>query len=227
MAEWVLVQAQGALVEAGLRLARVLAAIHVRRGSARLAIAGGSALAALETARTQAGNACWRGLQVTWTDERCVPFAHPDSNRGEAFRRGLLSAQDPVGDLLPLFLDGEDPAQACTRAQRELASRFSGGLDAVLLGLGEDGHIASLFPGHAWLGPPHLAQLVADSPKPPSCRITLSLSLLASAEYVVLVAFGASKREALRRLAKGDSALPAVSLPRLIVITDQEGLREG
>jgi 6-phosphogluconolactonase len=192
-----------------------------RQGTVRLAVAGGSALAALGALRGVLDPGVWSRLRLTWVDERCVPRADPDSNRGAAYRDGRLDPDRPPALELPLFLDGETPAAACARVAAGLAGPFQGGLDALLLGLGEDGHIASLFPGRPWAAAPD-AFPVLDSPKPPPRRITLALPLLATARTAVLVAAGPAKGPALARLAAGDPALPATALASLTVVTDLE-----
>lgn len=183
----------------------------------RLAVSGGSALAVLGLVRRTLGPR-WRQVRLVWVDERRVPFNEQASNRGEAYRRGCLDTADPPALELPLFLDGETGPGACLRVAEHLGRTFDGGLDAVLLGLGEDGHSASLFPGRPW--PAALVHPVEDSPKPPPARITLGLGLLASAPVAVLLALGEAKAPALRRLLKGDPALPASALPDLTVVTD-------
>lgn len=192
-----------------------------RRGAARLAVAGGSAAGALGRLRRGLRPGVWGRVLLTWVDERCVPFADPQSNRGAAYGDGHLDPADPPGLELPLYLDGETPPEACARVAARLGGAFQGGLDVLLLGMGEDGHIASLFPGRPFGrtgGPPVFA--VPDSPKPPCRRITLSLSLLAAAPDAVLVAAGAGKRAALARLAAGDPDLPGSALQGLKVISD-------
>jgi len=189
------------------------------RGGARLAVAGGSALAALGALRRGLGPGVWGRLRLTWVDERCVPWADPESNRGAALRAGQLDPAAPPGLELPLFQDGETPAAACARVAAGLRGPFQGGLDALLLGMGEDGHIASLFPGRP-PGPAADVFAVLDSPKPPPRRITLALPLLAAAPAAVLLALGEAKRGALERLAAGDPALPASALQGLIVVSD-------
>jgi 6-phosphogluconolactonase len=190
------------------------------QGCARLAVAGGSALAALGILRSALDPGVWSRLRLTWVDERCVPVADPQSNRGEALRAGHLDPAAPPALELPLYLDGETPEAACARVAEGLRGSFQGGLDALLLGMGEDGHLASLFPGHRWDRAPDVFP-VPDSPKPPPSRITLALPLLASAPVAVLLAAGAGKREALARLAAGDPTLPGTALGNLRVVTDQ------
>lgn len=187
----------------------------------RLAVAGGSAAGALAPLRRLLTPAEWRRLRVTWVDERRVPSHDPASNRGAAYRHGWLGPAAPVGLEIPLWLDGERPLDAVRRLERTLTGELGGALDVLLLGMGEDGHVASLFPGHAALDAEGLVALVDDSPKPPAERITLTLPLLTTARCAVLVATGAEKREALGRLRAGDLSLPVARIPRLTVVTDQ------
>ena len=100
-----------------------------------------------------------------------------------------------------------------------LTEIFDGAVDVLLLGMGEDGHVASLFPG--WSAPPGArVAFVAASPKPPPRRVTLTRSMLVNARCAILVATGEAKRSALDRLLAGDPALPAQGLPGLTVVTD-------
>ena len=202
-------------------IARALIAADLRAGHARLAIPGGSAVQVMATLLPLLPEPVRRRLRLTWVDERCVPIADPASNQGEARRAGLL----PEGaHTLPLWWDDASPAEAITRASAGLAADFAGGLDVALLGLGEDGHIASLFPGHPALASAEPVLHVVDSPKPPPGRMTLGLSVLAQAGLCVVLATGAGKRDALVRLQRADKSLPAAALARLVVFTDLEGL---
>jgi 6-phosphogluconolactonase len=209
---------------AGEHVSKALAAVLDRKSTVRLAIPGGSALAAVPRARTRLGEA-WRRVALTWVDERCVPVASDESNRGAAARLGLVSAGSWRCDgpepaiVVPLYEDGEVPERALERARSRLHLEFGNRLDVVLLGMGSDGHIASLFPGRMDPTPDRVAQ-VSDSPKPPSRRITLSRAFLATAEKVILVAAGEAKRDAIQRLSNGDAELPAQGLPGLLVVTD-------
>ena len=183
---------------------------------------GGSAAAALGTIAAGMPDGVWARTSLTWVDERCVPVADPRSNRGAALAAGFLSPTP--GRLLPLFEDGEAPAAAVARVIAGLGALFRRGLDVTLLGMGEDGHVASLFPGHGALASVEGAAYVPDAPKPPPERITLTLDVLRTAKRTVLLATGEGKRAALERLLAGDRALPAVGLPGLVVVTDLEGL---
>lgn len=204
----------------GAEAARLLVeAIGGQGGAIRLAVAGGSAAPVLGAVRRNLGPKLWKQVRFTWVDERCVPFASPDSNRGAAYRDGHLDLLDPPERELPLYLDGETPEEACSRVETTFRTEFQGSLDVLLLGMGEDGHIASLFPGRVW--DEAAVFPVLDSPKPPAARITLGLPVLAQASLAVLLAMGKTKLEALQRLAKGDPALPATLLHHLRVITDQ------
>jgi 6-phosphogluconolactonase len=127
-----------------------------------------------------------------------------------------------VGLELPLWLDDESPLRAVERVTRSLRDAFEGRLDVLLLGLGEDGHVASLFPGHDALRATAPVVLVDDSPKPPRERITLTLPCLRTATTAVLLATGASKRIPLMQLRSGTSRSPIAEISNLTVVTDQE-----
>ncbi|MDJ0865251.1 MAG: 6-phosphogluconolactonase [Myxococcota bacterium] len=187
----------------------------------RLAIPGGSAVAALGPARARLGDA-WGAVRLTWVDERCVPAAHAESNRGAAYRTGVLDAAAPPSLELPRVCDGETGAEAVARVERALDRDLGGALDVVLLGMGEDGHVASLFPGQS-VDRGRVAHVTA-SPKPPPERITLTRAFLGTARETVLLATGESKRAALARLLAGDASLPAHGLAGLVVVTDLEGV---
>ncbi len=209
---------------AGEELVAACREVLREREHVRLAIPGGSALEASVGARRALG-ADWARVLLTWVDERCVPVSDEASNRGAARGLGLLEAETDAVDrpaparVLPLFEDGESPADAVARVERGLEDLFAGELDVLLLGMGEDGHVASLFPSRPeprGRGAAHVAQ----SPKPPSDRITLTRPLLQTARRSVLLATGEAKREALERLLRADPTLPAHGMPGLIVVTD-------
>ncbi|PCC70774.1 6-phosphogluconolactonase [Nannocystis exedens] len=199
------------------RLARAIARVDAQRGACRLAIPGGSALAVLPHVLKDLPQGTWSRVQLTWVDERCVPASEEGSNRGSFLRLGL----PPPGAALPLWTDDDaDPAVAVARYGREFLRAFAGGLDVALLGLGEDGHVASLFPGHAALQAGGAAVFVADSPKPPPRRMSLTLPVLRATPLAVMMAAGAGKRAALRRVIKREEGLPTTALAYLVIATD-------
>ncbi len=207
------------MAEAGGRLAEALRDVMYESELVRLAIPGGSALAALSVARGELG-AEFERVQLTWVDERCVDVADAESNRGAAERAGLLGAVHPPRQIVPLFLDGETQADAVARSRDELHASFDSALDVTLLGLGEDGHIASLFPGQLDRDDEATVLAVCDSPKPPARRISLGWRMLETARVCLVAAAGESKRAAVAGTLAGDARLPAVGLHGLVVISD-------
>ena len=145
------------------------------------------------------------GIEVFWADERCVPPDHAESNYALAKQRLL----DPLGIPDPLvhrILGEEPPAEAAADAERELtqickpAAGQVACLDLVILGMGEDGHVASLFPGddsEDLATALHFRSVVAV--KPPPNRVTLTYRALVAAREVWVLASGQGKAEALSR----------------------------
>jgi 6-phosphogluconolactonase len=170
-----------------------------RRGRFAFAIPGGSVaqefLPALSVAAID-----WGATDVFWTDERWVPADSPDSNFGQA--RRLLFGAGPAAAARchRIRTDGPD-TEAAAAAERELIAVAGdrGRLDLILLGVGEDGHVCSLFPGRAELEETNRFVVpVVDAPKPPPRRISLTLPVLAAADHLWIGAFGATKADAVR-----------------------------
>ncbi len=150
----------------------------------------------------------WSAVDVFWGDERCVPLDSPDSNHRLGVE-SLLETVGPVRSDHPMYRGGP-PEAAAAAYDREVAGL--GHIDLVHLGLGPDGHCASLFPGSAALDVGESGPLVVADRDPsehnPHDRITLTLPAIARAGLVVFTVAGESKREALRRVAGGED-LPA------------------
>ena len=165
----------------------------IRAGSRTLVLAGGSTprrcyelLAGLEVE--------WGRVTVLFGDERCVPASHPDSNYRMA-REALLDQVAPATvHRIPGELGPDEGAAEYARIVAGLAP-----LDVVILGIGEDGHTASLFPGAPELKAKGWAVGVRNSPKPPPERVTLTLQALRGAHQVIILATGAGKADAVAR----------------------------
>ncbi len=148
----------------------------------------------------------WEQTLVAWVDERCVPVSHPESNYGEALRAGLPLDRAAAVLHPALSLPGwpetpETAAAAYERALREAFACRPGAVpvfDAILLGLGDDGHVASLFPGEPGLAARD-SLVVAQRPAGRTPRLTLTLPVLNAARACLFLVTGPSKREILRR----------------------------
>lgn len=162
----------------------------------------------------------WDRVDVFLADERCVPYDHADSNA-----RAIDEALGKRGYTLhglPAAGSPGDRSRAYAHELGELPLAF------VLLGLGEDGHTASLFPGHGGLDANGSTVAILDAPKPPPERISLTVPRIAAAERIVLLVTGAGKAEALRRtLGRPSPEAPASLLPRdrMTVVADTDALR--
>jgi len=163
----------------------------------------------------------WSRVHVWFGDERCVPVGHEDRNDRMADETLLSHVAIPAEHIhrMPAELGPEEGARLYAD---ELADAPL--MDMLHLGLGEDGHTASLFPGHAALGDERLAIPVFDSPKPPPERVSMGLSVINVARQVVILAAGAGKQEAIARIHAGER-LPAglVLDPKWFVDRDAAG----
>ena len=177
----------------------------------------------------------WTRIEIFWIDERAVPPDHPDSNFALASTLLLAPARVPAARIHRMHGELPDLAQAARRATDDL--KLVAGdppfIDFVLAGVGEDGHVASIFPGansggvdsgSAGLQP---CLPVYDAPKPPPRRLTLSFPVLAHAGRVVVAAFGASKAAAMRAaLSERDAGTPIARLlrsaPSSLVLLDRD-----
>lgn len=179
------------------------------RGAFLLVLAGGTTPKRIYERLSQC-DAAWDKWQIYFGDERCLPPEHPERNS--------LMAKQAWLDRVPIPLVNQHPIPAELGPQQGSTdySRFVRDIDLfdlVLLGLGEDGHTASLFPEHDWGAredaPPMLA--VFDAPKPPPARISMSATRLSRARQVVFLVTGQAKRQAVQRWKHG-AALPAASI---------------
>lgn len=159
-----------------------------------LAVPGGS-VAETFFPQLVASGIPWQRVDVLWVDERAVPPDSPESNYGLATRLWLQPAGVPPRNIHRMPADEADLPRAAEEYARMLCSAAGSPpqLDYVLLGVGSDGHVASIF-GHP--GADHVTEPVTWTdlaPKPPPRRMSLSLGTLAGARRVVIAAFDASK----------------------------------
>jgi 6-phosphogluconolactonase len=230
------VDVEAAAKRAATEIARRLQSALRERGTAHLALSGGSTPA--RTYELLAGELDdWRGVELWFADERCVGPEDEESN----FRLAKETLIDAAKGLAPQSVHrmlGElGPDEGARRYEQELRAHASAQgagdeqpaqpptLDVIVLGIGPDGHVASLFPGAPTLDAEEqqLCLGVRDSPKPPPERITLTLSVLHAAQRCVLLATGASKADAVKAmLGEPSRHVPASLLRRgrLSVIVD-------
>ncbi|HQT00306.1 MAG: 6-phosphogluconolactonase [Hydrogenophilales bacterium 16-64-46] len=186
-------------------LLRQAAAAITTHGRFHLVLAGGTTPRALyaELASRHAGNDKWH---IWYGDERCLPADHPERN--SVMIEAAWLAESAIPPEQRRAIPAELGAEA---AATEYAVWLDGtpSFDLVLLGLGEDGHTASLFPGHVWTGAQVLA--VHDAPKQPPDRVSLSAERLADSQAVWFLVTGEAKREALQRWETGEK-LPAAAV---------------
>ena len=154
----------------------------------------------------------WGRLQLFWTDERCVPPDDPRSNYRMAAEELLERIPIPTGNIHRIH--GEDAPEAAARAYAaEIRSVLGNrrGFDLVLLGVGVDGHTASLFPGDDALDTVEQLAVAVHRPPPEPPRVTLTLAALRWAHELLFLVTGKEKRSVLRRLDAGED-LPAARI---------------
>jgi 6-phosphogluconolactonase len=210
------------------RLVTAVLDAQAARGRADVVVTGGSVgIAVLAAVRDSPARAAvdWGRVHVWWGDERFLPSGDADRNDTQA-REALLDAVPlPAGNVHAMppsdGPDGDDPEAAARRYARELAAAEGVGeagvppFDVVLLGVGPDAHVASLFPGHPAARESGTSVVaVRDSPKPPPVRTSLTFPAIARAEQVWLVVGGDDKAEA---VAAAQTGADAVRSPASVV----------
>lgn len=200
---------------AGALLRRIVEA-QADGGVPRICLTGGSIAGAAhhELARlAPTSDADWSRVELWWGDERFVEPGSPARNAGaarSAFVDALGVPAERVHEM-PSTHDAPDLA-AGGAAYAETVRAHGGEFEVTMLGVGPDGHVASLFPGRAeLLVVVRDVVVVPDSPKPPPERITLSLGALNRSRAVWLLASGESKAEAVARALSGAEPAPTVS----------------
>ncbi len=184
----------------------------------RLGLTGGRSPRAIHEALVaQAGDLPWSKVQLTFGDERCVPPEHDDSNFRVARESLIDPAKIPEGNVFRMR--GEiDPATAAQEYEAKLAA-VAGRLgetrythDLLLLGLGEDGHIASLFPDSPALNEQSRNVLPVIGPKPPPQRITMTFPLINASRQILFLVPDPAKRTVVEGIIADDSNYPATQV---------------
>jgi 6-phosphogluconolactonase len=196
--EWRAYPDSDALVEALADALQGEAAVAIAARSVfHLVLAGGSTPLALYRALAErnAGDARWH---LWYGDERCLPADHPERNSVMVESAWLATSRIPPENRRPI------PAERGALEAATIYARWLSGVpdfDVALLGMGEDGHTASLFPGHDWGDAPDSPDVLAvmNAPKPPPARVSLSAARLNRSRRVWFNATGANKRDALQR----------------------------
>lgn len=177
------------------------------RGACYLALAGGDTPRGCYqrlAAEPYATQLPWNRVQVYWSDERQVPLDDPGSNYGMAKAALLDRVPIPASQIFPLV---GDPRAALEGVPRDGNGRPR--FDLIHLGLGEDGHTASLFPGDPALEEQTAIVVAVRATKPPPERMTLTFPVLNAARAVLFLVQGAGKREPLAGVLARDPRFPA------------------
>ncbi|MDQ1685247.1 MAG: 6-phosphogluconolactonase [Frankiaceae bacterium] len=210
------------------RLVTALVDAQAARGSASVVLTGGGiGVATLrELAASPARDAVdWERLDVWWGDERFLPAGHPDRNDTQA-RAALLDAVAVVPERVHAMAPSDGPAgDDVDAAAEDYAAKLAAAarpedhgdvptFDVLLLGVGPEGHVASLFPGSPALYDDRAVVPVRGSPKPPPTRLSLSMNSINAAREVWLVAAGEEKAAAARMAlaGAGATAVPAAGV---------------
>ena len=206
-----------------------------------IALSGGSTARRCYSSLAAATDASfWSSVELFWGDERCVDLDHPDSNYRLA-REAIGGGFDQARALHPMRCESTDSPEPRNSPDSDPAPHFGDAeqydaliadrspIDVLHLGLGPDGHTASLFPESRALDPPP-GRLVVTNRDPlgnnPHLRMTLTFEAIATARLVLVTVEGASKQDALRRVIDGDRGTPAsrIDASRVVWIVDGAAL---
>ena len=181
-----------------------------RSGMFRLGLAGGGTPRAVYKAlASHADDLPWECVQITFGDERCVPADNPDSNFHMAFEALLCRVPLPVGNVFQIqgHIDPNEAAAQCEAQLNAVAKRMGEPIyrhDLLLLGLGEDGHTASLFPGSPALEETQRLVIATTGPKPPPQRVTFTYPLLNASRKVAFLLNDPKKEPVLEAALRGE-----------------------
>ena len=201
------------VIETGLRI----------NGVFHLALTGGTLGSDLTRALVAHWNThpdMYQGLHIWWSDERFVDRASTEQNSSPA-----LDSVTNKNVAIHMLRSSDEVENIDLAVEDYLAQLGENFMDLTILGLGPDGHVASLFPGAAHIDRLEKVMAITDSPKPPAVRATFTLSMINASTLVWIIAAGASKADAVTKIIEGDLSIPASYIraadhTRLIVDTD-------
>jgi len=189
------------------------------RGIFTIGVSGGSIIKYLAQVFEKSPSIDWLKWAVFFCDERLVTFEAEDSTYGQFKRLAIDKLKIPTSSWFPIDVKRiGDPVSCAEDYQKQLAVIFEGKLpsfDLLLLGMGPDGHTCSLFPNHPLLkeGTKWVAD-IQDSPKPPPCRVTLTLPVVNNARNILFLCTGASKADKLHQIKNNE---PSEDVPSSLV----------
>ena len=202
MHQWHIYSDNGQLAQAlGDFLIEAVTQVLQEQPRCNIALPGGNTPAPI-LASLAKQNLPWEQIHWYLGDERCYPINHAERN--DTMIRQMLWSQLPVSDEhfhpIPTELGPEQAAELYSEDIRR-----SGGMDIVFLGMGEDGHTASLFPGNPALEKTEPAVPVYQSPKPPDERVSLSIPTLSQAAFKIVLTTGVGKYPAIKQIKAGET----------------------
>ncbi len=201
------------VIEVGLRV----------NGVFHLALTGGTLGTELNQGLVDHFNAhpeLFQGLHIWWSDERFVERDSAEQNSAAVSK--FLKHQTITVHYLKATNECSSIDEAVADYNAQLGETF---MDLTILGLGPDGHVASLFPSAAHIDRLEKVIAITDSPKPPAVRASFTMSMINSSTLIWIIAAGAAKADAVTKIIEGDLSIPAsyvraVDHTRLIVDTD-------
>lgn len=195
--------------------ADIVAETLLSRDTVRLVLAGGTTPKRAYTLLAEMGLS-WSRATVLFGDERCLPPTDPETNYQIANQSLLRIACPATVHRIP----GELGPDEAARAYEPIVA--AGPLDLVLLGIGTDGHTASLFPDDPALRAVGYTAGVRHAPKPPPERVTMTLRALRGAARVVILAAGADKKDAVRKAFAGEVPAGMIDHAEWLVTADAQ-----
>lgn len=178
----------------------------ISKGGFAVALSGGSTPMHLYRELAGCAELPWDRTHVFLVDERFVPADHPDSNYRMVKTTLLDDVSIPAGNVHPIPVEAGSAEAAALEYEEDLKRHFlledgqCPGFDLILLGIGEDGHTASLFPGTASLDENERLAIAVRSEDVQQARVTITFPVINNAENVILLAVGKNKAEVVRRI---------------------------